>query len=319
MSFRNNRLTVLGLVTIILPLIGCSSSACKVGESRACVGPGACSGKQACNSDGANWTTCDCGDTTGGASTGGQSSTSDPYTTGGLSNSGGVTASGGEASNTCDSQIPTAGTSDGGLSVVDNYVEIGSLHGYASVWSCVGPHSTSTVCTRPACTTPDSFDMSIVVAEGCAPKSVQPVSCSPGFGASALCGAGMLPADSTYESAAAVGFNFNQDPAVDAGSLGGINIANSITITVQTFDDADGNLSLRPQMLDANGDFYCIEAGSWTSGAPISINRFSTECWGNTGKRASSSTVFRRLDMLVPSHSSLDRPFSFCLTNVSVD
>ena len=45
---------------------------CSPGETRSCVGPGACEGGQQCESDGAAWGECDCGGmgASSGASTG---------------------------------------------------------------------------------------------------------------------------------------------------------------------------------------------------------------------------------------------------------
>lgn len=66
-------------------------SLCASGETRACVGPGACEGGQACEADGQGWTPCDCGEPASGGSNPGTGGTG----TGGL---GGADASGGQAS-----------------------------------------------------------------------------------------------------------------------------------------------------------------------------------------------------------------------------
>ena len=198
-------------------------------------------------------------------------------------------------------------------------VTVGSLHGYATAWTWVGSDSSATACSTPTCTAPGSLDITVVVGEGGSPLTSERVSCSPAFARTALCTAGTVTADPTYESVAALGFNFNQDIASDAGSLNGASIANSITITVQTLGNTGGNSALRLQLTDLNDEFYCVEAGNWTSGIPIPITRFSTECWGDTGTHATSSLVFQRIDIFVPSHASLIRPFAFCLTDVSVE
>lgn len=49
---------------------GPSSSKCSQGDTRTCAGPGACSGAQSCDANGA-WSACDCGGTGGAAGTGG--------------------------------------------------------------------------------------------------------------------------------------------------------------------------------------------------------------------------------------------------------
>ena len=49
-----------------------AAGTCAAGDTRTCVGPGACSGGQACGSTG-QWSACDCGGSAGGGSTGGGS------------------------------------------------------------------------------------------------------------------------------------------------------------------------------------------------------------------------------------------------------
>jgi hypothetical protein len=52
---------------------------------------------------------------------------------------------------------------------------------------------------------------------------------------------------------------------------------------------------------------------------PIPIGNFNTKCWDNSGTYATSSTPFKRVDVLVPGSASTDEPFAFCLTNVVVE
>jgi hypothetical protein len=79
-----------------------------------------------------------------------------------------------------------------------------------------------------------------------------------------------------------------------------------------------GNSGLLVQLTDSNNNFYCVYDGRWTSGVPIPITQFA-RCWNNTGIFATSSTLFKRVDILVPSSASKDKPFAYCLTNVSVE
>ena len=60
-------------------------------------------------------------------------------------------------------------------------------------------------------------------------------------------------------------------------------------------------------------------AGRWTSGVAIPIAQFNTRCWDNSGAFATSSLLFKRVDILVPSNAPTDAPFAYCLTNVSVE
>jgi len=234
------------------------------------------------------------------------------------SSDGGV-ESGETGSGSCDGGIPTA---TGGLMVSDTYVTAGSLHGYAAAWSWVGSGSHATACAAPACTAPNSLQIAYEVGEGLAPLTTEAVSCSPAFPPTALCTAGLVTADPTSLSVAGLGFNLSQDTGGDGGSdansLGTIAIETSITIMVERTGATAGNSGLLVQLTDSNNNFYCVYDGRWTSGVPIPIAQFA-RCWNNTGIFATSSTLFKRVDILVPSSASKDKPFAYCLTNVSVE
>ena len=219
----------------------------------------------------------------------------------------------------CDGGIPTA---EGGLVVNDNYVTVGSLHGYAASWTWVGSTSKAVACAAPVCTAPDSLQVAPIPGEGAAPLTSEVVSCSPAFPPTALCAAGTVTADPTYLSVAGLGFNFSQDTGgdggVDASSVDGITIDQSITITVEKSGVLPGNSALRVELTDSNGHYYCALEGQWKSGVAIPITQFNTHCWNNSGTFATSDTIFQRIDILVPSNASTDAPFAYCLTNVSV-
>jgi hypothetical protein len=220
----------------------------------------------------------------------------------------------------CDGGVPTA---EGQLSVDDNYVTAGSLHGYGTAGTWVGTDSDAIACGTPTCT---------VRPEG-------GISCSPPFPPSALCTAGSITADSTYHSVAWVGFNLNQDKAAAGGAdgldggadgldggaagadggvaipLGTITIPSSITVSVTKSGTLTGNSSLRAQLTDVNGTDYCY-GGPMTDAIPIT--KFNTACWNNTGEFATSSTAFRTLEVIVPSSASTEQEFAYCITNVTV-
>jgi hypothetical protein len=218
----------------------------------------------------------------------------------------------------CDGGIPTAA---GELAVSDTYVTAGSLHGYAAAWTWVGSDSNATACIAPTCTAPDSLQVTAILQNGESPLTSEAVSCSPAFAPSALCTAGTVTADPSYNQVAGLGFNFNQDlesdGGVDAGSLGSITIGQSITIAVEKTGTTTGNSGLRVQLTDSDDTFYC-HGGRLDSGVPIPIGEFNTRCWNNSGTFATSSTLFKRVDVLVPGTAATDEPFAFCLTNVSV-
>jgi len=66
-----------------------------------------------------------------------------------------------------------------------------------------------------------------------------------------------------------------------------------------------------------NNNFYCY-GGALQSGVPVAIGRFNTQCWNNAGKFATPTTLFKRVDVLVPGTASTEEPFAFCLTDVVV-
>jgi cellulose 1,4-beta-cellobiosidase len=218
----------------------------------------------------------------------------------------------------CDGGVPTA---EGKLNVVDNYVTAGPLHGYGAAWTWVGAGSSATACATPTCNALGSLQVTANLGNGVAPLTVEPVSCSPTFPPSALCAAGTVTADPTYYQVAGIGFNFNQDVGADggaAGALGTISISKSITVSVSKSGTLVGNSSLRLQLTDVNNKFYCY-GGRLDSGVPIPIGQFNTTCWDNKGEFATSSTLFKRVDVQVPGSASTDQAFAFCLTDVSVE
>lgn len=240
----------------------------------------------------------------------------------------------------CDGGMPTA---EGKLSVSSNYVTAGSLHGYGSAWTWIGTDSQATACITPTCTAPGSLQVKAILGNGVSPLTAEPVSCAPAFAPSALCTSGAVTADPTYNQVAGIGFNLNQGgnavasedagvdsdggatvdgaAAADAGmssALGTITVPKSITISVSNAGTFAGNNSLRPQIMDADGNYYCY-GDKLVSGTPIPINKFNTTCWNKQGKSATPTTPIKRIDVLVPGSASTDLPFSFCLTNVTVE
>jgi hypothetical protein len=206
----------------------------------------------------------------------------------------------------CDGGVPTV---DGQLSISNTYVTAGPLHGYGAVWTAAEPPSTAAVCATPRCTGGQTG------AAG---------TCSPDLGPSALCAAGTVSADPTYHATAGLGFELNQDLfdggvdiSADGGniaSIGTITIPNSLTVFVDR-SGLNGNNSLRVQLTDVDGNLFCY-AGSPNDVIPIA--KFNTQCWNNKGIFATSSTLFTRVDVIVPSSATTDLEFAYCLTNVVV-
>jgi cellulose 1,4-beta-cellobiosidase len=235
----------------------------------------------------------------------------------------------------CNGGMPTA---EGKLAVSNSYVTTGPLHGYGSAWSWVGPTSKASVCVTPTCNA--GADL-LAGSNGTAPLTAEPVACVPAFASSALCTSGTVTGDLSYLQLAGLGFNFNQGArasttvdagagldggAIDAGTVDGdggsavgtIVIPKSITVSVDKFGTLPGNTALRVQLTDKDNNSYCY-GGKLVSGTPIPIDQFNETCWNNKGKFATATTAIKRADVLVPGAASGDLPFSFCLTNVSVE
>lgn len=250
-----------------------------------------------------------------------------------------------DAGPSCDGAMPSA---QGTLSVADDYVTAGPLHGYGSAWTWVGGGSNAVACITPTCTAPGSLQVTATLNNGVAPLTAEPVSCLPGFASTALCTAGTVTADPSYNQVAGIGFNLEQalgrgfgaDAGLDtdgggesdggastdgggeseggaAGGMGSITIPNSIAVSVAKSGSLSGNSALRLQLTDVDDNFYCY-GGALNSGVPIPIAKLNTQCWSNSGVYATPSTRFKRVDVLVPGSASTDETFAFCLTGVTV-
>ncbi len=194
----------------------------------------------------------------------------------------------------CDAGVPTV---EGQLTVNDGYVTVGSLHGYADAWAAPGATSAPSVV---ACGTP-------------------------AIGPSALCTAGGISADQTYNSTAGIGFYLNQDvgsgfplgvdAGADAGRFGTISIPNSLSVSITKSGKFNGNNSLRAQLIAEDGTSYCYGGAL---NVPIPITKFNSKCWNNEGDFATPSTLFRKLEIMVPSTAATEVDFAYCLTDVTV-
>jgi hypothetical protein len=279
-----NRITGLGMIVLGSCML---YAACDSGGTTANPGTGSTGGAAGDVGGGGN---------TGGAISGNTGGSVSGNTGGAVSgNTGGNKPTGG--SSTASSQRAacvgvTPPTATGSLSVSAGYVTAGSLKGYGFTW--VGDQSNSTTCVTPTCDT---------------------TGCTPTFGATALCGAGTVTADTTYNSVVGIGFNFNQ------GSTGGDpgTVAAPATITVTaTLGSGTGDSNARIQVVEKVGTTetpYCV--ASWTSGTAISIGDFNTKCWDGSGTALSAGATLSAIDIVIPSDSTADRPYSVCLTGVT--
>lgn len=118
----------------------------------------------------------------------------------------------GGATSTVTCNTLTLPTASGSLTVTSGYVTQGTLKGYGFSWMSDKPSSGT--CVIPACGTSG---------------------CLPAFGNSALCAAGIVAPDSTYNTNAAVGMNLNQ--SIAGGTPGTIAAPASITVSATKGSD----------------------------------------------------------------------------------
>ncbi len=192
--------------------------------------------------------------------------------------------------------VPTA---TGSISVASGYVTAGTYKGYGFTW--VGENSIM----DSTCVTPKCGD----------------AGCSPAFGATALCGAGVVAADPDYNSIVGVGFNLNQ-AASGANTPATVAAGSSVTVGV-SFDDASktGNAAARIQLSVVEGGTevsYCVEAGSWAPGSAVDITAFNTACWDDSGTFLAAGAEVVAVHVVVPSDSTAERPFGLCLTDFAM-
>ncbi len=248
--------------------------------------------------------------TAGAFATGGQ-----PATGGTSSAAGGTIATGGKATGgaptggtkatggsqsvvACGSLTVPTGT--GSLSVTGGYTTAGALKGYAFTYIGTVLNNSgvpnSTTCITPTCDT---------------------TGCRPTFGSTALCASGVATADSTYNTVAGMGFNLNQDSS--GATNGTVAAPANVTVTTKLGSNA-GDAKVRIVLVDASDTKYCAESGQWTSGTPIPITTFNTQCWDPTQPGTvylSAGNQIRTILLEVPSSMEADRPFSMCLTGVT--
>jgi hypothetical protein len=176
--------------------------------------------------------------------------------------------------------------------VTSGYVTTGKLKGYG--YTYIGNASNQETCVVPVCGI---------------------TGCSPSFGASALCAAGVVGADWAYDSLVGVGFNLNQSPTT--GDPGVIPAPATITIGALFAGATSGSEYVRVQLVDGQGTAYCVEANAWAPGVPIDISSFNTRCWDVSGEGLFEGTPIGELHLIVPSDALSDRPFAFCLLDVT--
>jgi hypothetical protein len=276
-----NRITGLGMV-----VLGSSMLLAVACDSGGTTTPSNAGGSSSVSGQGGSGTTggTSSANTAISGSTGGKTSTSGA--------TGGTSAATTSAGVTCPSSI-TPPTAKGSLSVSSGYVTAGTYAGYGFTW--VGDKSLGDTCITPKCGT---------------------TGCVPSFGATALCGAGVVAPDADYSSITGIGFNLKQPSA--GGDAGSVTAGSTVTVGV-TLGTGDGDQAARVQLVDSDGNNYCAANGSWSSGSPIDIATFNTACWDGSGTSpVAGTTKIVSVHIVVPADSTVERPFSICLTDFAM-
>lgn len=137
---------------------------------------------------------------------------------------------------------------------------------------------------------------------------------------SALCGAGIVPADCAYNAVGGIGFNLNQSMAGETGSALPSNSPAKVSTVVVTFANA-ANTDLHIQIVqnttgsDAGGTYYCYEAKGAISPLVLNASDFNTTCW-TTGGTPWDGTGAQSFQFVIPSQATSPTKFDACIENV---
>ena len=318
------------------------TGACAQGDTRTCVGPGACPGAQECKTD-LTWSTCDCGSTgsggagAGGASnsvatggsqanvgganpTGGAGPTGGANPTGGAGPTGGANPTGG-ASPTGGSSSHTGGAGTGGGTSNSAYITETDGRAVDAAHSIGGPLYTF---TDPGASTisPDcSTGATCFDATGPTNKF-----CVTGKAAKAVTSAGVdchLAADTCDWSSywgAALAINLSQpegstDPVAWDGSA-----YKGITFTMAINSSPD-NLRVYVNLMD--GTSYCADTAN-SKTYTFTWAQLLTNCWPSSTDPQTplSGTVLTQIQSIswqAGTNASQAMNYDFCVSNVKIN
>ncbi len=215
------------------------------------------------------------------ASTGGSSA--GPRPTGGASPTG-CTIPTITTANNC--AIPSSAT--GSFTIANsNYFKAGNLAGYGFVY--ISPYG------GPSLTCPNS---------------------SFGASATALCGAGIVPADCTYNTVGGFGLMLNQptsggdpSPAITSPA-----VVSQVVVTFVNTAGTDLHIEI-VQLLDNTQTYYCYEAEGASSPLVLQASDFNTTCW-TTGGTPWDGTGAEQFQFVIPSQAMSPTRFDACIENV---
>ena len=258
---------------------------------------------------------------TGGRwSTGGEPVTGGHWGTGGVTSTGGVTATGGASGTTCTASRPTSthncgvasnaigsfglARGNGGDTRRNYYGLWGFFAGYAYVFISPTMNATDTL-----------------VCDGS----------SFGPSTSAVCGAGTVPSDCTYNTVGGIGFNLNQpdwgygtsddngytytQPTVPISSPATVS-----DVTVTFVNTANSDLRIQIAQYSAGGPiYYCHDIGGMQSPLTVATSHFTRTCWDSANLGATwDGTGAQSIALIIPSQRLEPTPFDACIQNVEL-
>lgn len=247
----------------------------------------------------------------GGSNVGGVTSTGTKASGGASSTAGGSTGVGGASSTGGTAVIePTTG----GLSLTDGFYEEGKFHG--AVWvTSDSANATRTDVPHTTLEFSDAGDAGIpdeMCVIGFAPKialKANPTSTSD-YDYSEIWGADL-------------GWNLNQDAAVDGGEAGAQNPADFSDVTSVTVNlvGATGlNMRVQLETRDAEDKpvYYCATLPLTNLPSTVQLNTLKTECWKSTGNVAFDPTKDQPVSfaLAIVTSATKEYPISFCVTDL---
>ena len=220
---------------------------------------------------------------TGGmVATGGAKSTTSA--TGGAVNAsvGGATTGGGSAVAISTANCATPTPASGSFTRSSSYFKVGNYVGYGYVQ--IGANATNNL------TCPES---------------------SFGSSTTALCGAGTVPADSSYVAYGLIGFSLNQSAPITSPAT-----VSQVVVTFVNTAGSDVHIQIT-QLLGTTQTTYCYEAKSATSPLTLKASDFNTTCW-TTGGTPWNGTGAEEFQVEIPSQPAFATPFDVCIVNVVI-
>jgi hypothetical protein len=230
---------------------------------------------------------------------GGSTSTGGTTSVGGAKGTGGAVATGGSAgtdgaffAGLANCGTPTSAIGNFTISY-GNYFSVGAYAGYGFVYITRAPGGNNNTFTCPTSTF--------------------------GTSTSALCGAGSIPADSSNQTVAGIGFNLNE-AASDANSPQPIGmIVDTATIRFVNNANSDLRIEIERYATDTGSTYYCYEAKGKSSPLTLKASDFTTTCWDSANPGSPwDGTAARSPRLIIPCSTTATIPFDACIENVTL-